>query len=336
MMDVADADRRTLLKSLALTAAAVGVAGKAVAAPPPRTRKQLQGLFPIAFTPVAANDRVDMDGLANQVTFCRRGGVHGIAWPQIASGWTTLSERERLDGAEAMLAAAKGGRTSVVIGVQSPEFAAVERYAKHAERNGADAVICIPPQGVSDPNALLDYYQKVGGMTALPLFVQAVGDMSVDLLVRMFETIPTFRYVKDEAGEPLERIAELRRRTSDRLNVFSGRGVGTMISEMELGFKGHCPFVSLSDVYASAFDLWHAGREQEAFVRFGAIQAASTMLSQSSIDVLIARGVFKPGTRTRTAPPAPGSTPANRFVYARGPEAVSRVLKTYLTPYLRA
>ena len=36
--------------------------------------------------------------------------------------------------------------------------------------------------------------------------------MSVDLLVEMFKTIPTMRYVKDEAGIPLERIGELRKR----------------------------------------------------------------------------------------------------------------------------
>ena len=36
--------------------------------------------------------------------------------------------------------------------------------------------------------------------------------MSVDLLVEMFKTIPTLRYVKDEAGDPLERIAELRQK----------------------------------------------------------------------------------------------------------------------------
>lgn len=328
------ADRRAVLKSLASGAAiclAPGVA--AAAARPPR---RLEGVFPIAFTPVTADDRVDLKGLAAQVAFCQRGGVHGLAWPQIASGWTTLSEQERLSGAEALIDAGKGGRTAIVIGVQSPERSQVERYATQAEKLGADAIICIPPTGMTDKAALLQYYQWVGKLTSLPLFAQAGDPMDVDLMVRMFETIPTFRHVKDEAGEPLVDVTALRRRTKDQLHVFSGRGVKTMITEMERGFDGCCPFVSLADVYAAAYDLWHAGRKRDAFARFAAIAAADRMFSQSSINVLIARGVFKPGTRTRVAPPAPGSTPANQYMPAHDPSEIRRILKDYLAPYLRA
>lgn len=335
--DDARADRRAFLAGLALLPV-LGTAGAALAQAPAR---RLEGLFPIGFTPTTADDRIDYDGLAAQVTFCRKGGVHGVAWPQIASGWMTLTEAERMAGAEALLAAAKGGRTAVIIGVQSPDPAAVERYARHAERFGADGIICIPPAGVTDEAELLAYYQRVGRMTSLPLFIQAIGTMSVDLLVRMNETIPTCRYVKDEAGDPLARVAELRRRTGDRLKVFSGNGVGTLITEMELGFAGHCPYVSLSDVYASAYDNWHAGRRREAFNQFGAIQAASTMFAQNSPDVLIARGVFKPGTRVRTNPaPAgaagPAQQAARRRPPANSPEEIDRILKEYLAPYLRA
>ncbi len=97
----------------------------------------------------------------------------------------------------------------------------------------------------------------------------------------MFDTIPTFRYVKDEAGDPLERVTEIRRRTAGELNCFSGNGVATMITEMERGFAGHCPFVSLADLYASAYDSCHAGKVREAFDQFGRIQAASSMFAQS-------------------------------------------------------
>jgi 4-hydroxy-tetrahydrodipicolinate synthase len=326
------ADRRSVLRALAVGAAA----GLAPTVAQAAAARRLQGVFPIAFTPVRPDDRIDLAGLAAQVDFCRRGRVHGIAWPQVASGWSVLSEQERLSGAEALIDAGQGGATAVVIGVQSPDRAAVARYARHAERRGADAIICIPPEGVTDPAALLAYYQWVGGLTSLPLFAQAVGPMSVDLLVRMYETIPSFRQVKDEAGEPLEDIAALRRRTGGGLHVFSGKGVTTWITDLERGFDGCCPFVSLADVYAAAYDHWRAGRRQAAFACFAAIAGADTMMAQSSIAILVARGVFKPGTRTRAAPLAPGSTPADHYMPARTPAEVARVLKTYLAPYLRA
>jgi dihydrodipicolinate synthase/N-acetylneuraminate lyase len=298
--------------------------------------RRLAGVFPIGFTPVDAQNQVDFDGLAAQVQFCRRGGVHGLAWPQIASGWTTLTEEERMRGAETILSAAHGGTTAIVIGVQSrtADFKETERYARQAEKLGADGIICIAPPGVTAPAELLLFYQRLGKVTSLPLFAQTGGDFSVDLVVEMFNTIPAFRYVKDEAGDPLERVTEIRRRTNDQLNCFSGKGVNTMITEMERGFVGHCPFVSYSDLYASAYDDYHAGRFREAFDQFARIEAASTMFAQSDVNILIARGVFKPGTTTRVAPPAPGAD--IRHHRPTDPEEIKRELDKYLKPYLKA
>jgi len=160
--------------------------------------------------------------------------------------------------------------------------------------------------------------------------------MSVDLLVEMFRTIPTFRHVKDEAGDPLVRVDEIRRRTHDELHVFSGFGVQTMITEMATGFTGHCPYTNLADVYSSAYDLWHAGQHREAFDMFGRIQALASIMPVNTIDIMIARGVFSPSTKTRNAPPVPGA-PAKRG----GPPPLSidqirETLKEYLGPHLRA
>jgi dihydrodipicolinate synthase/N-acetylneuraminate lyase len=332
MTKISGFDRRQFLGALSFGAAALAVPGLVHAETP---RKRLAGVFPIGFTPVNAQNEVDFDGLAAQVQFCRRGGVHGLAWPQIASGWTTLTEEERMHGAETILSAARGGSTAIVIGVQSrtADLKETERYAKQAEKLGADAIICIAPPGMAAASELLPYYQQVGKMSSLPLFAQTGGDFSVDLVVEMFDTIPTFRYVKDEAGDPLARVTEIRRRTNNQLNCFSGKGVATMITEMERGFVGHCPFVSLADLYASAYDSYHAGKVRDAFDQFGRVEAASSMFGQSDVDVLIARGVFRPGTTTRAAPPAPGADSHRKVT---SPDEIKRDLDTYLKPYLRA
>jgi dihydrodipicolinate synthase/N-acetylneuraminate lyase len=326
-------DRRQFLGALSMGAAALAVSRVSLGAV---TRKKLQGVFPIGFTPVDAGDKVDYAGLASQVEFCKRGGVHGLAWPQIASGWTVLTEDERIHGAEALLGAAKGGKTAIVIGVQSKtaDFKETERYVKHAEKNGADAIISIAPPGVAPGPDLLAYYQQLGKSTSLPLFIQTTGDFSVDLVIEMFNSIPTFRYVKDEAGEPLDRVTELRSRTNNMLNVFSGKGVNTMITEMERGFIGHCPFVSFSDMYAQAFDAYHAGDMRTAFDQFARIEAAGTMFPQNDVNILIARGVFKPGTTTRVAPPTPGAD--MRHHRPTNPDDIRRELDKYLKPYLKA
>lgn len=287
--------RREFLQTLGGGALGLALAGRGYAA----VTKPLRGVFPIGQTPVTPSDKLDLDCLQNEVKFCNRYKVHGFAWPQIASGWTTLSEKERMDGAEAILAAGKGGKTALVIGVQDKEgkVDTAIGYAKHAAKNGADAIISLPPEKADD-KAMMEYYKTIGQATDLPMIVQTQGDMTVDIVVEMARQIPTMKCVKDEAGNPLARVTQIRERTNDKLAVFSGNGVRTMIDEMRLGFSGHCPTTVLSDFYAAAFDLWHSGKRREAFDMFGRLQAFNTITGAGSY-LMVLRGVFKEDTKTR-------------------------------------
>lgn len=329
--------RRHFLQVLGAGALGLAWSGRTVAAE--RGSKPFNGLFPIGQTPFTESDQVDLDCLQAEVRFCNRGRVHGFVWPQIASGWSTLSEKERLDGAEAILTAGKGGSTALVIGVQAPTTDQALQYARHAEKHGADAIVSLPPPGVTDEKVLLAYYKQIGDATSLPLFVQSSGNMSVDLIVEMFEQIPTMRVVKDEAGVPLERITEILQRTSGKLAVFSGNGVRTMIDEMRLGFVGHCPTTGLADVYQSAWDLWHEGKHREAFDMFGRILAFDSFPGAGNY-VLVARGVFKETTESRPMPGmgSGGGRGGRRepALDAREKQVIRDALDTYMKPYLRA
>jgi dihydrodipicolinate synthase/N-acetylneuraminate lyase len=331
--------RRDFLRQIGAGALSLALANSSFAA----AGKPMQGLFPIGQTPCTPDNKLDFDCLAAEVKFCNRGGVHGFVWPQIASGWDGLTQKERMDGAEAILAAGKGGKTALVIGVQTKTGNindAIE-YAKHAAAHGADAVVSLPPEK-ADAGAMLEYYKMIGKATDLPLFVQSQGDMSVDLVVQLFKEIPTMRVIKDEAGNPLQRVGEILERTGGKLNVFSGNGVRTMITEMERGFMGHCPTAGLADVYAQAFDLWHAGKKREAFDMFGRVLAFESIPNAGSYE-LIARGVFKETTITRPMAMSGGSGGGAAGGGARrvapldeaGKKDIRDALNTYLKPYLR-
>ncbi|MGA1996249.1 MAG: dihydrodipicolinate synthase family protein [Bryobacteraceae bacterium] len=335
--------RREFLWTLGGGALGLALAGRGYAA----GTKPLRGVFPIGQTPVTESDQLDLECLRNEVKFCNRYKVHGFAWPQIASGWATLSEKERMDGAEAILAAGKGGSTALVIGVQNKEgnLDKSVAYAKHAAANGADAIISLPPEKAGD-QAMIAYYKTIGQATDLPLIVQSQGDMSVDLIVAMARQIPTMKCIKDEAGNPLARVTEIRERTNDKLAVFSGNGVRTMIDEMRLGFSGHCPTTVLSDFYAAAFDLWHAGKRREAFDMFGRIQAFNSITGSAGY-LMVVRGVFKEETKTRAMSMGGGGAAAGGRGGGRsgqgatGPldeatkQAVRDAWEQFMKPYLR-
>jgi len=328
-------DRRAVLKTLGAVAASVALSRSSFAG---RTTgsasKPLRGLFPIGQTPFTQDDKLDFDCLTAEVKFCNRASVPGFIWPQIASGWSTLSTNERFAGTEAILAAGKGGGTALVIGVQTQnnDLQDAITFAKHAAKHGADAICSLPPTG--DDAVMLSYYKAIGSATDLPLFVQTIGEMSVDLVVEMFRSIPTMRVVKDEAGDPLARVAEIRQKTGDKLGVFAGKGVRVMIDEMQLGFAGYCPVVALADVYQQAFELYQAGKHRDAFDMFGRILAFDS-ITHADQYLLVARGIFKENTKSR---PMPGmGNPANKPspLTEEDKKAVRKALDTYLKPYLR-
>ena len=269
-----------------------------LAAPPTNLPgKPLRGVFPIAQTPFTDSDKLDIHSLTEQMRFIHRGGVHGFVWPQLASEWSTLTESERMEGAEALGAAAKKLRPALVLGVQAPTTDAAVRYAIHAKKVGATAIISLAPVDEKDPKAVVAYYKRVGEATGLPLFAQAVGNMSVATLIEMFKIIPTFRYVKDEAGQPLFRIRELREQSSDQLKLFTGDHGRTMIDEMNRGISGTMPAASFADLYAGVWNLWQDGKQKESIEMFGRVSMLISEISVYGIEslkyILQLRGVFQ-------------------------------------------
>jgi dihydrodipicolinate synthase/N-acetylneuraminate lyase len=259
--------------------------------------KPIEGIFPIAQSPFTDADQLDVDTLVEELRFIDRGRVHGFVWPQLASEWSTLTESERMAGTEAICAEGKKLRPAIVIGAQALSTALAVRYARHAEKCGADAIIALPPPKADDDTVLLEYYSAIGKATGLPLIVQAVGNMSVDSIVSMSKAIPNLRYVKDEAGQPLFRLAEFRAKTDGRLKIFTGSHGKTLIDEMLRGFSGTMPAAPFADIYATAWDLWHEGKRREAVEIFGnaavLIQEISAYGGESTKYLLCLRGVFK-------------------------------------------
>ncbi len=332
-------NRRAFLRTIGWGSASLALLGNVeIAQASAGAGKLLRGIFPIAQTPFTDDDQLDLDSLAEEVRFINRGKVHGFVWPQLASEWETLSERERLDGAEVIASTAKKLAPAIVLGVQGPDIAAAIRYARHAEKVGADAIISLPPAGTKDPAAILDYYKRIGNATQLPLFVQAVGDMSVEFILRMYRAVPTLRYLKDEAGAPLMRFALLNGETKGSLKVFSGSHGKTLIDEMIRGFSGTMPAAGFADLYASTWNLWQEGKQKEAIAVFG---NAAILINEVSAYpegmkyILCERGIFKTWRMRRSgAGTGTGGTDGPRLD-EEGKRVLHRMLGV-MKPYLTA
>ena len=328
-----ESSRREFLRWVSARALISVLTDVRIFATPASSSKSLLGIFSIAQTPFNESGSLDLDALVEEVRFNERARAHGFVWPQNAGEWKSLTERERFDGAEAIASVGKALRPAVVIGVQAANVETAVRYAKHAQRVGADAVITLPPED-GPPNDALDYYKQLGMATDLPLIVQAVGELSVDLILQLYKAIPTMRYIKDEVGNSLMHAAQLREKSSNQITVFSGNHGRTLIDEMRQGFSGSMPAASFADLYAATWDLWQAGHHQEAMEMHG-----KTLLILTEVDVygfeslkyiLYLRGVFKAYGVRRLAGAATVSP-----LSEEGKRGIRDALD-YLKPYLRA
>jgi len=278
IISVVTITRRSLLFTPALLAAA-----------PP---SPMRGIFPIVQTPFHNDGSFDAATLAKQTTFLLRCGVQGMAWPQLASEFWSLSISERLQGAEALLNAGKGGKAKLVIGVQADEVDASIRLAKHAAANGADALISLPPAGIG----LVDFFTKIAAAApGLPLFLQAVGKISVEEVIALARAVPAMQYVKDEAGVTLPRISEFQSK-APQLKVFTGAHGRTMIDELLRGASGSMPAAGPADLYTKAFVLFERGKQKEAALAFARAAVFVPEFEQYGIEglkyLLVLRGVF--------------------------------------------
>ncbi len=261
--------------------------------------KRLAGIYPIMQTPFSESNALDLEALAKQVKFLDRCGVHGMVWPQLASEWSELSRDERITGAETIVAAAKGLKPKVILGVQAPDVDGAVQYARHADKLGPDGIIALPLPDQKNLDALAAYYRAIARVCARPLFVQAIGNMSVEFILKLAREIPSLRFVKDEAGHTLSRISAYRK-IDKSISIFTGGHGRSMLDEMARGSAGTMPAAGFADLYVQVWDLWKAGKRPQAMDAFGRVGLLITQVQAYGLPslkyLLQQRGVF---TNTR-------------------------------------
>ena len=262
--------------------------------------RRFEGIFPIMQTPFTQSGPLDLETLARETEFLHRAGAQGMTWPQLAGEYVTLTYEERLAGAEAIVNANKKApaatRPAVVIGVQADDIPTAIKYARHADKIGADGIIALPLNGGRNPEKQAEYYAAIGSASSKPLIAQAIGEMSVDLILRMAKQTPTLQYVKDEAGVTLPRLTEYSRNTQKLRGVFSGKHGPNFLDELARGACGNMPAAGFADLYVAAWKAWKAGRNDEAEDMFSKtlllIMDAQTYGVPGQKYILQLRGVF--------------------------------------------
>jgi 4-hydroxy-tetrahydrodipicolinate synthase len=257
--------------------------------------------LPLAAAAWAEAKTLDYEDLAKEVDFLERCGVHGMVWPQMASEYAHLSKPERLRGMEVLAKAARGRKPALVLGIQGAGTGGALDYARRAEELGPDAVIAMPPKEAKSLDDYREYYRALAGLIRRPFFIQTTGGAkgvvpSVEFLVELAGEFPHLGYVKEETSPVIERMQALARRRPAIKAVFSGNAGRGMLHEMRLGLDGTMPGAPYAEMYAQIWDLYQAGKREQARELFSKLLLVINLEEQipgTRRYVLKKRGVFK-------------------------------------------
>ena len=279
----------------------------------PGRHEPFAGIFPIVQTPFLDDERIDTDTFLRQIDFIIEAGGHGLVWPQNASEFQVLTDKERYMMAELIVNRTRG-RRPVILGVQSSNYwkTALD-YARHAERIGADGIIALPPFQIKPTvNEVSKFFRTLARTVPLPIFIQNSGGaqgpaMPVDMMVDMAKEYPQVSYIKEEARPVLERIVELADKGKGVVKgVFSGAGGTRLIEELNNGSRGSCPSAGMIDVFSRVFNMYEAGEKLSAEKLFAGLRPMFSFRGKGmhwlfkEKEILRRRRIFK-NARTRIA-----------------------------------
>lgn len=203
--------------------------------------KKMLGVYPILLTPFDEKERVDVESLQNLVEFLIDSGVDGMGIA-LGSEVMKLTEDERGVVSRAVTSQVRG-RVPVVINTGGASTQITVHNSVEAQKNGADAVMIIPPSVSVSPDTLAAFYKAVGDVVDIPIFIQDLSNphVSAETALRIAEVCPKVRYIKVESHPTPVMVGEVMAKASDILTVFGGGGGRFIIEELRRGSQGTMP-----------------------------------------------------------------------------------------------
>lgn len=186
----------------------------------------LKGILVSTVTPMSGDADIDLPTLKKWVDhLIVQGGVHGIVACDSAGEFATLERDEREAVVDATLQAAKE-RVPVIVGVSHAATRAVLRFAEHAEKAGATALLLTPPIFMLPTHAeVVSHFEAAHDATSLPIVLynapERTGvDLTPDLVAKLAQ-LERVVAIKEASGH-IGRISHIKQLVGDKLQVWCG------------------------------------------------------------------------------------------------------------------
>ncbi|MDR3120891.1 MAG: dihydrodipicolinate synthase family protein [Clostridiales bacterium] len=274
----------------------------------PYDLQKARGSSAIPMTPFTDQDHIDEEILAKEIEFIVQCGSTSITTPVMVSEFESLCESERKLMVRIPCEVAKG-RLAIIANVAAPCSPQAVEYAEYAQKCGADAVIAMPPAGVSF-DFIKQYYQKISDAVTIPVMIQnhsMAGTMlSPQQVIQLCEEIENVRWVKEECMPgPVSISALMAVRTKALEGVMSGYGSQYGPLDFARGAIASIHACEWADLVQKVWDLMFDGKEEEGralhYAILPALQLEGMLGMKYAKEVMIRRGVFVNSNMRRAA-----------------------------------
>ena len=269
-----------------------------------------RGSFAIPMTPYEEDGRIDERVLTEEIEFCIKSGVGGLATPLMVSEFRNLSEQER----KLMIrlpVEISAGRVPVVANCAAVNVPLAVEYAAFAQKAGADAVIAMPPYiHKTDFPSLFEYYKAISDVVTIPVWIQNAGvsPLSPNQISRLCEEIEHVSWVKEEVAPSTHSISALMSLSSRHIaGVMGGGGGRYMITEHARGSAGVIHACQFCDVVQRIWEHLDGGATEEAAELYEhllpALMLEGLMGMAFAKEIMVRRGIFRNHTIRGRAKP---------------------------------
>jgi 4-hydroxy-tetrahydrodipicolinate synthase len=230
----------------------------------------LTGVYSVLPTPFDDAGEVDAASLRRLVDLYIGAGVDGLTALGVTSETARLSEGERAEVLETVLAQA-AGRVPVVAGTTAEGLATCLQHSRRAQAAGAAAVMVSPPRQVQiHSDSVVRHYRTLGEELDVEIVVQdypPVSGFAMEpwLLARIAEEVPRARTLKlEDAPTPLK-TARIREATRGLpLRILGGLGGVFLLEELLAGADGAMTGFAYPEMLVAVVSAFRSGQRELA------------------------------------------------------------------------
>ncbi len=235
------------------------------------------GVIPILATPFDEQENLDLESFERMIRFMAKLGVDGITILGVLGESNRLLDREREDLIRAAVRAADG-TLPIIVGASHSGTLAALHLSQMAESLGADAVM-ITPHNEPTPNEqrVFDYFQRIANGVRIPIVAQdhpasTQVHMSVPLLLRLVNEIPSIACIKEEAIPTAPKISALLVGMKERkVPILTGLGAlygGFDLTRGSSGFNTGFAFPEVLQAMVGAARLGKSAQVSHLYQRY--------------------------------------------------------------------